>query len=139
MKMKSRQIKSNIPTCSMADIAFLLIVFFMVTTTFTVDKTDIKLPQSNLRLEVPRNTAYIVLTGEEGFIKWSAGEDISEDHPLDDLYFLVGNELSLNSNKYFVIKADKDTPYKQVDKVLEILKESYAKNIYLLTQQETVS
>ncbi len=138
MKVKNREIKTNIPTASMSDIAFLLIVFFMVTTVFTVDRTDVKLPQSELRLEVPRNTAYIVLTGVEGMIKWSAGEEMSEDYSVDDLYQLVGMEMQKNSNKYFVIKADKATPYRQIDKVFEILKESYAKNIYLLTQQETI-
>ncbi|MFQ5720068.1 MAG: SPFH domain-containing protein, partial [Acidobacteriota bacterium] len=37
---KSRDIQAYIPTASMADIAFLLIVFFMVTAVFQVDQTE---------------------------------------------------------------------------------------------------
>lgn len=46
MKMPKRGgAESEIPTASMADIAFLLIVFFMVTTTFAATKgLDFKLP-----------------------------------------------------------------------------------------------
>ena len=47
MKMPKRSgVDSEIPTASMADIAFLLIVFFMVTTTFAATKgLDFKLPK----------------------------------------------------------------------------------------------
>ena len=40
-----------IPTASMADIAFLLIIFFMVTTTHQVDKTSVNLPTATIRQE----------------------------------------------------------------------------------------
>ena len=38
MKLKSKRIHAEIPTASMADIAFLLIVFFMLTTVFSSTK-----------------------------------------------------------------------------------------------------
>lgn len=38
MKLKRKKGKADIPSDSMADIAFLLIVFFMLTTTFSVNK-----------------------------------------------------------------------------------------------------
>ena len=49
-----KRAESYIPTASMADIAFLLIVFFMVTTTITVDRTPVELPTSLERVEVPK-------------------------------------------------------------------------------------
>ena len=59
-----------IPTASMADIAFLLIIFFMVTITFEVDKTQVTLPDTQLRFEVPKKSAYISVT-EDGTIRVS--------------------------------------------------------------------
>lgn len=38
MKFKRKTQEAEIPTASMADIAFLLIIFFMVTTTFSINK-----------------------------------------------------------------------------------------------------
>ena len=62
MRLKSRhQARPVIPTASMADIAFLLIVFFMVTITFEKDKTQVALPKTELRYEIPvtaRGTTY---------------------------------------------------------------------------------
>ena len=46
MKLGRRQVDEDIPTSSMADIAFLLIIYFMVTTTFTATRgLDFALPQ----------------------------------------------------------------------------------------------
>ncbi len=46
MKFKRGQVDDEIPTASMADIAFLLIIYFMVTTTFAATRgIDFSLPQ----------------------------------------------------------------------------------------------
>lgn len=46
MKLKRSNISDEIPTASMADIAFLLIIYFMVTTTFAATRgLDFSLPK----------------------------------------------------------------------------------------------
>ncbi len=48
MKVKGRPPSSAIPTSSMADIAFLLLIFFMVTTVFSATKgLDFRLPKED--------------------------------------------------------------------------------------------
>ena len=56
---KRREIPATIPTASMADIAFLLIVFFMITTKFQVDKQTVTLPATVLREEILADSAFI--------------------------------------------------------------------------------
>lgn len=47
MKVKRSNIAPpTIPTASMADIAFLLIIFFMVTSVYPIDKTSMELPET---------------------------------------------------------------------------------------------
>ena len=68
-----RRIAPVIPTASMADIAFLLIIFFMLTTTFSQERTTVDLPESEIRTEVPKDAAIIAIT-QEGIIRFTDGE-----------------------------------------------------------------
>jgi len=130
--------KARIPTASMADIAFLLIIFFMVTITFEVDKTQVNLPKTVVRKEVPKHAAYISIT-EAGQIRVSSGEEISVPvaGPEDVLSFATG-VVAQDPSKAFVLKADRKVPYRNVDRVIDALKQSKARVIYLLSNQKTV-
>ena len=57
MRLK-REAKAGaiIPTASMADIAFLLIIFFMVTTVHEVDRTSVNLPLAQSREEAEKGS-----------------------------------------------------------------------------------
>lgn len=139
MKLASRSTQNpGIPTASMADIAFLLIIFFMVTISFEVDKTQVVLPKTNIRLEVPKKAAYISIT-ENGQIRVSSGEEISVPVPgPEDVLSFAAGVVAMDPTKAFVLKADRDTPYRYVDRVIDALKQAKARNVYLLSQQETV-
>jgi biopolymer transport protein ExbD len=139
MRLKaSHQPNSVIPTASMADIAFLLIVFFMVTFTAEVDRAQVSLPKTMLRVEVPKQAAYISIT-EAGVIRVSGGEEISTVVPgVEDVVSFAASVVANQPNKEFIIKADSNVPYRTVDRVIDALKQSRVPVIYLLSQQETV-
>jgi biopolymer transport protein ExbD len=139
MKLKARGTQNEgIPTASMADIAFLLIIFFMVTINFEVDKTTVGLPATELRFEIPKKSAYISII-ESGQIRVSSGEEISVPVPGPEnvLSFAV-DVVANNPGKAFVLKADKNVPYRYVDSVIDALKQARAEVIYLLSEQETI-
>jgi len=122
----------------MADIAFLLIIFFMVTINFEVDKTQVLLPKTELRMEVPKKAAYISVT-EQGQIRVSSGEEISVLVPgAEDVLSFATNVVAMEPSKPFVLKADRNVPYRYVDRVIDALKQAKAEVIYLLSEQETV-
>ena len=132
-----RRIAPLIPTASMADIAFLLIIFFMLTTSFSPERTSVTLPRSEIRTEVPRDAAIIAIT-EEGFIRFTDGERPA---------FALGTAAELGPltqevvrflpNKEFVIKADRLVRYELIDAVLEQLRLNGAKKVGLLTERKT--
>ena len=139
MRLKARGTQNEgIPTASMADIAFLLIIFFMVTINFEVDKTTVGLPATELRFEIPKKSAYISII-ESGQIRVSSGEEISVPVPGPEnvLSFAV-DVVANNPGKAFVLKADKNVPYRYVDSVIDALKQAQAEVIYLLSDQETL-
>ena len=138
MRLRVRSVQNQgIPTASMADIAFLLIIFFMVTINFEVDKTQVFLPKTAIRLEIPKKAAYISIT-ESGQIRVSGGEEISVPvHPEDVLSF-AADVVARDPQKEFVLKADQSVPYRYVDGVIDSLKQAKAQVIYLLSEQETI-
>ncbi|MFQ5744820.1 MAG: ExbD/TolR family protein [Acidobacteriota bacterium] len=134
---RPKRAESYIPTASMADIAFLLIVFFMVTTTITVDRTVVELPTSLERVETPKNAAVIAIEAG-GVIHFSDGEEDSRVINLPDLLPSAAFIMSKDSLKFFVIKAAAEVQYQYVDQVMEQLRLASVRNIALLTQQEAV-
>lgn len=128
----------SIPTASMADIIFLLIIVFVLTFNIEADKTRVTLPKSQLRLEVPKKAAIVSIT-ENGQIRVSDGETASSvvSSPEDVLSFATG-VIAGNPEKEFSLKADHNVPYKTVDRVIDMLKQARVKVVYLLSDQSTV-
>ncbi len=139
MKLRAEHnTEAVIPTASMADIAFLLIVFFMVTFTSEVDRTQVTLPNTELRYEIPAQSAFISVT-EAGLIRVSNGEEMSVSVPgVEDVLSFAAQVVAVDPSRDFVIKADNNVPYRTVDRVIDALKQARVKNIFLLSRAKTV-
>jgi len=133
---KTRVLKANIPTASMADIAFLLIVFFMISTVFQVDKTQVMLPQSSseTRSEVVKGSAFVVVQ-KDGVLKASDGVEDSKLVNLEDIGILAASWMNKNPNQPVVIKAHAEADYGKIDDVLEHLRNANVTNLKFLTDQ----
>jgi len=133
-----RRVGAMIPTASMADIIFLLIIVFVLTFNIEADKTRVTLPKSLLRLEVPKKAAIVSIT-ENGQIRVSDGESASTvvGGPEDVLSFATG-VIAANPEKEFSLKADSNVPYRTVDRIIDTLKQARVPVVYLLSDQDTV-
>ena len=136
-----------IPTASMADIAFLLIIFFMVTTSHELDRTSVNLPAANTRLEAEKGAAIVVLAkkineaGTETLLyKFSDGDQTSWDvGGPEDVYLEASRIIDRNSTRQFILKADGTVRFELVDELLDSMREGGVANVLLLTAQQTVS
>lgn len=138
MKLHAQQeTRAVIPTASMADIAFLLIIFFMLTFTIEVDRTQVTLPQTMIRTEVPKKAAMISVD-DQGVVRVSSGEEMSRSVAVEDVLSFAATVVQGDPAKEFIIKADDETSYRIVDQVIDALKQAKVQTIYLLSQQETV-
>jgi biopolymer transport protein ExbD len=133
---KTKSLEAQIPTASMADIAFLLIVFFMISTVFQVDKTNVALPSSNngTRTEVVKESAFVVITAE-GTIKASDGQEDSALVNIEDIGIMAAAWMKARPSQPVVVKADKEAKYRYVDDVLEELRNAGVTNLKFLTEQ----
>lgn len=136
---RERKSEAKIFTASMADIVFLLIVFFVLTYKVEVDRTRVQLPETWVRSKVPDKSAFISID-QEGVVRVSSGEERSlpVGSKEEIVSFVSTVVATYGDQKPFVIKADQTTPYQQVDEVLDALKQAKAKVIFLLSEQETV-
>jgi biopolymer transport protein ExbD len=136
IRRSARPLTPAIPTASMADIAFLLIIFFMVTTAYSIDRTPMDLPETREQQQVPKGAAILAITRDGGF-RFSAGE--ADSQPVADLDALaqaIRGVTAANSLHPFVIKADRLVPYGTIDQVLEQLRLAGAQNVSLLSRGE---
>jgi biopolymer transport protein ExbD len=134
---------AQIFTASMADIVFLLIVFFVLTYNVEKDRTQVQLPKTMVRIEVPKDEKPAIISiapPEAGHvIRVSTGEEMSLPVSSDEeIVTFASNVVAEDPQHKFVIKADKAVQYERVDAVLDALKQAKARYIFMLSDQETV-
>ena len=133
-----RQPDPYIPTATMADIVFLLIIFFIITYTIEVDKARVDLPRTLVREEVPREAAYVSVD-QDGVIRVSAGKESSVPVPsFEEVSSFAADVVSRSPQQSFVIKADAKTRYQVIDRVIDALKQARVQTIYLLSDQKVI-
>ncbi len=136
LQRSKRSLGAVIPTASMADIAFLLIVFFMVTTAYSLDRTPMELPETKQQEQTQKGAAIIAITHDEVF-RFSAGdEDTRGVDGIGGLAEAIRGVTAANRLHPFVIKADRRVKYRVIDQVLEQLRSAGADNVTLLSQGE---
>ncbi len=129
-------------TASMADIVFLLIVFFVLTYKVEVVKTQMNLPETWIRKKIPEKAAVISIAPPDrgSTIRVSTGEEMALPvSTIEEVITFASTEVAKNPNREFILKADKDSPYGRVDEVLDALKQSKVKYIFLLSEQLTAA
>lgn len=123
---------TDIPTASTADIAFLLILFFMVTTVFraTTLSLTLKLPEaeSTERILIRRNVSYVFVDHERKIYMDDnviSGELIAAK---------MAPKIWDNPELITILNVDETVNYGTVDLVLDQLKEAKAFKITFATE-----
>jgi biopolymer transport protein ExbD len=139
MKLKRGTVSDEIPTASMADIAFLLIIYFMVTTTFAATRgLDFSLPQEE-------DTPPMVEKEEAVLIEIQSGGALVVDQKpmqLGEILEYLKPKLERNPRKPVIIRPQPDAAYGDMVDVFDELRQAEDKiglvvqNISIPTQRE---
>jgi biopolymer transport protein ExbD len=115
---KKKKKAAEIPTSSLADMAFLLLVFFLVTTTIDVDKgIGLVLPQKGETIEVRTKNICNLLVNAEG--KVMIDDQIVEPVMIKSI---IQRKLLENDKLIVSVKTDAATQYRYYIHVLDQLK-----------------
>ena len=122
---KKRRDLQEINSSSMADIAFLLLVFFLVTTTISMDKgISLVLPSEGNEMEVNKTNIVNILVNETGKV-------LLDDKPakLKDIKGIAERRITLNDKVIFSVQTHPRTKYQVYVQVLDQLKSAKAQKI----------
>ncbi|NOZ08521.1 MAG: biopolymer transporter ExbD [FCB group bacterium] len=133
MIIKERRGPQEIPSSSMADIAFLLLIFFLLTTTMSMDKgINIVLPPPGQEeIEIPKENITNILINQ-------AGKVLLDNKPfkIRDIAGFAERAIARNKNMIFSVQPHPKTKYDVYVQVLDQLKMAKAKKISIANPTE---
>jgi biopolymer transport protein ExbD len=138
VKFAKRVISDEIPTASMADITFLLIIFFMVTSTFAATRgLDFAIPKEDKNPPQIEKEEAVLITIHPGGALEVDGKSMQLGQILDYLR----PKLERNQTKPVIIKPDPDAAYGDMVRVYDLLRRGKdegvdVRNISIPTQRE---
>lgn len=140
MKITRQRVSEEIPTSSMADIAFLLIIYFMVTTTFAATRgLDFSLPKDDDdRTPLVDKEESVLIEIQPGGVLVVDGRQM----PLDTILEYLEPKLEVNPRKPVIIRPDPEAEYGFMVDVFDELRQAESKigmevkNVSIPTQRE---
>lgn len=129
---RTMKIKARVPTSSMADIAFLLLIFFMVTTIFKMEEgLPVTFPRAEAGQRVPKQQLAHI---------WVMGASLItiEDNYISmvDIVPILAAKMSEDPTLVIGLNIDQAVPWEIAAEVIEMMKEASALNASFTTDIE---
>jgi biopolymer transport protein ExbD len=119
-RRKKKRIGVRIDMTPMVDIAFLLLIFFMVTTVFRRPQAlEMTLPAEVNEVEIPENNVLQIRVSGDGKVFYNIGLEDPIPVPVLDLHGIVSDYRAANPALAAVIKIDRAAPYHLMVDILD--------------------
>ncbi len=130
---RKERVSDEIPTASLADIAFLLLIFFLTTTVFNEERgLPIVLPEQAEEQEVAAKNIIFFIVQADGSVTVRRGESEQEQVvSYREVEGILRQELVANELLIAAIKTDPNAAYRHMVNVLDEVKLAGAERISL--------
>lgn len=119
-KRPARRARIRIDMTPMVDVAFLLLIFFMVTTVFRRPQAlEITLPAEKAEIEVPEENVMQIRVTDAGRVFWNIGLEDPRGIDAAALHEVVAQHRGANPALCAVIKIDRKAPYHYMVDILD--------------------
>jgi biopolymer transport protein ExbD len=126
----------NIPDSAMADVAFLLLIFFLATTTIAEEfGLSLILPaksQQSQAVKVNRENVMVISTDPTGNVFYVDDDPV----PLSQIKALVETRKAGNDKLVVSVEPDRRAPYRAMVDILDEVKQAKATRISLKTRRQ---
>lgn len=131
---KKHKASGEIPSSSLADIAFLLLIFFMVSTTFRTERPrDVTLPVAEAQEKIPEKRKDI----QNLFVERGGAVYINDRNvPIEQISDVIAPIRVEQPRLVVSIRGDTDVPYEIVNDVQEELRDAGAVRVNFTTNLE---
>jgi biopolymer transport protein ExbD len=131
MILRRKKPAPSIPVSSMADIAFLLLVFFMVTSVLDTDPdVQVDLPNVAGGEQLNKKIVNIYMANDDQKTLYYN----TMKKPMNEIINEVRAKLATNPDLKVLVHADQNLTYKEIDDLFEKLKEAGALKVSLVTK-----
>ncbi len=133
MRITRRTIPVEIPTASMADVAFLLIIFFLVASFYSVTRgIQFSLPKHDeASLTAEPEAAVLIEIGSDGSLTVD-----SRNMALNDLRGYIEPKLQRNPTKAVILQTSLEASYQAMTDVFDELRQAGVQNLVIPTSTE---
>lgn len=133
MKLRRTEVPSEIPTSSMADVAFLLIIFFLVASFYSVTR--------GIQFSLPKHDEEALTAEPEAAVLIeiaSNGALTVDGRPLGlkELQGYLAPRLQRNPNKSVILQTSLAAPYRAMTDVFDELRQVGVRNLVIPTSNE---
>jgi len=132
-----RQLVSDINVVPYIDVMLVLLIIFMITSPLVTQGVKVNLPQAAAEtLPVDQKPPIIATIDNQGLYYLSTGESSKKVLNADQMTALVKGELAKDPNADFIVKGDRNVPYKRVIDLMVLLQTAGVPSIGLMTDPE---
>jgi biopolymer transport protein ExbD len=130
---RKERVSDEIPTASLADIAFLLLIFFLTTTVFNEERgLPLVLPEKSKEQAIAAKNIIFFLVQQDGRVVVKRGQsEETQTVTAEQIEGIMRQELATNPNIIAAIKTDPNAPYRDMIHVLDGVKLAGAERISL--------
>jgi biopolymer transport protein ExbD len=134
---KKKRVGIRIDMTPMVDVAFLLLIFFMVTTVFRRPLAmEVNVPEPGAKVEVPASNVMTIYVGEDGSLVYDVGLRGVTSASWDELRDLLVLEMDYNPELIVLVKVDRNARYEKMVDVLDTLDEAQVQRFSVIPMTE---
>ena len=129
MALKRRhKIEATFSMASMTDVIFLLLIFFMITSTIVFPNSiKVNLPQSNQQAAAKPLTRVLIDENMDYYI--SFGNEAPQPVTYDQLVQQLAETPQHDTERYVALYADETVPYREIVKILNVANDNHLKMV----------
>ena len=121
-RKKKRRVGVKLDMTPLVDVAFLLLTFFMLTTTFGLPQVmEINLPPSESKGEITGASLLLLRVTEQGSIYWNFGTDSPRPIAWEELKGFLTERSNANPTMITLIKMDRKSKYASMVRMIDEL------------------